>query len=78
MLSSVLLPAPDGPIMAVSSPDRRRPLTPFRMVLASVIKGTNQCLGQLLVQTKNSWRFDWSYVIEPKCATRLRTAETIK
>lgn len=38
MLSKVLFPAPDGPIIAVSSPERNLPLTPLRIVLASVKK----------------------------------------
>lgn len=29
------MPAPEGPIMAVSSPDRKRPLTLLSIVLAS-------------------------------------------
>jgi len=35
----VLLPAPDGPIMAVNSPDLNFPFTHFRMVLYPVING---------------------------------------
>lgn len=30
---SVLLPAPLGPMIAVNSPDRNKPLTPFNIVL---------------------------------------------
>lgn len=33
--SNVDLPAPDGPIMAVSSPARNSPLSPFKMVFGS-------------------------------------------
>lgn len=39
MLRRVLLPAPDGPIMAVSSLERSWPLTLLRIVLASETKG---------------------------------------
>lgn len=35
MFSNVDLPAPEGPIIAVSSPERSRPLTLFRIVLSS-------------------------------------------
>lgn len=35
MFSSDDLPAPDGPMMAVSSPDLKHPDTPFRMFLFS-------------------------------------------
>jgi hypothetical protein len=28
-------PAPDGPMIAVSSPDRRRPLTDFKIVFST-------------------------------------------
>lgn len=35
MLSKVDFPAPDGPMMAVSSPDFKRPLTDFRIFLAA-------------------------------------------
>lgn len=38
MLSSVDFPAPEGPIMAVNSPDFKRPLTDFKMLLVPVKK----------------------------------------
>lgn len=33
MFSSVDFPAPDGPMMAVNSPDLKRPLTDFKIFL---------------------------------------------
>lgn len=36
ILRRVDLPAPEGPIIAVSSPDRSRPLTDLRIVFSTV------------------------------------------
>lgn len=36
MFSSVVLPAPEGPMMAVSSPGLKHPLTPRRICFASI------------------------------------------
>lgn len=41
MFKSVDFPAPEGPMIAVNSPDRRRPLTDFRIVFASASKSYN-------------------------------------
>lgn len=38
IFSRVDFPAPEGPIMAVNSPDLNLPLTDLRIVLASAIK----------------------------------------
>lgn len=38
MLRSVLLPAPEGPIIAVNSPDLNSPETPFKMVFVATKK----------------------------------------
>lgn len=35
MLSNVLFPEPDGPMMAVSSPELKEPLRPWRISLLS-------------------------------------------
>lgn len=49
MLRRVLLPAPDGPIIPVSSPDRNRPLTSLRIVLTSAIKGIERQLNTITI-----------------------------
>lgn len=43
MFSKVLFPAPEGPIIAVSSFERNRPLTFLRISLTSMEDNKNKC-----------------------------------
>lgn len=76
IFKSVDFPAPDGPIMAVSSPDLRRPLTFLRMIFSSVIYNSNytshsfrsitnvSCFRKQIL--KNDWKLIGNYLKKKK------------
>lgn len=61
---NVDFPAPDGPIIAVSSPDLNSPFKPFKIVLFSANK---KKLSQKLNKTKFSYADSFSGVYFMMC-----------
>lgn len=62
MLSSVDLPAPDGPIIAVNSPDLNLPLTDFKITFSSAKKKKqmdNKFCYQFLLTLSRTYSFSF-------------------